>query len=175
MKEWFMDSRRAVRVAWKLPGQWHLVVALGVSVLAAGAAGWAVGSGALSAASQRDRATAIVTDEAVRIVEAELARAQGHYARASHRLGQITGVESTALDPAIAAVLHYYLTVIDDAIDENREALNTQPANKVVQQSLFSALRSKVTLLQTIVALINEMRQDDQEGVARVLSGTKLT
>jgi len=36
---------------------------------------------------------------------------------------------------------------------------------------LFEALRSKVELLQDIVALINEMRKGNPEGAARIVSG----
>ena len=146
-------------------------VALGVVVLlASGAAGWAVWSGG-SAAPGTDPAAAVSADEVVQTVETELALAQEHYERAIASLERITSAESPALDPEIAAVLQRNLTVIDGAIDESRDALNAQPTSEIVQQSLFGALRSKVTLLQETVALINKMRQGDQEGAARVLSG----
>ena len=70
-----------------------------------------------------------------------------------------------------SAVLDSNLSVIDMAIDESRAALNDQPANDAARESLFQALRSKVVLLQDTVALINEMRKGDQDGVARVISG----
>ena len=151
--------------------EWRRVaVALGVLlVLAGGAAGWAVRS-VFSTAPGTSQVGAS-TDEAVQTVEAELALAQEHYERAIASLEQITSAVSTVLDPEIAAVLQRNLTVIDGAIDESREALNAQPTSEVVQQNLFGALRSKVTLLQETVALINEMRQGDQEGAARILSG----
>ena len=43
-------------------------------------------------------------------------------------------------------------------------------ANELAQESLFEALRSKLALLQDMVALINEMRKGNQEGAARIVS-----
>jgi hypothetical protein len=68
-------------------------------------------------------------------------------------------------------VLQKNLSVIDQAIGESRAALRTQPASELAQESLFEALRSKVTLLQDTVSLINEMRKGNQEGAARIVSG----
>jgi hypothetical protein len=61
--------------------------------------------------------------------------------------------------------------VIDSAIDQSRAALIAEPGNDVAQQSLFQALRSKVALLQNILALINEMRKGDPDAAARIVSG----
>ena len=63
------------------------------------------------------------------------------------------------------------LRVIDDAIGDSRAALKTDPSSDLAQDSLFEALRSKVTLLQDTIALINEMRKGNQEGAARIVSG----
>jgi hypothetical protein len=68
-------------------------------------------------------------------------------------------------------VLQKNLEVIDQAIGESRSALRTQPASEVAQESLFEALRNKVSLLQETVVLINEMRKGNQEGTARIVSG----
>ena len=46
-----------------------------------------------------------------------------------------------------------------------------EPSNVLAQQSLFEALRSKLALLQEMIALINEMRKGNQEGAARIVSG----
>ena len=43
----------------------------------------------------------------------------------------------------------------------------------MAQESLFEALRNKVSLLQDTVTLINEMRKGNPEGTARVVSGLK--
>ena len=116
-------------------------------------------------------ATPVSTEEAVQTVESELALAQEHYTRAIAGLEQIISDPASTLDPELATVLQRNLAVIDDAIGESRAALNAQPTSDVAQQSLFGALRSKVTLLQETVALINSMRQGDQAGAARIVSG----
>jgi len=60
---------------------------------------------------------------------------------------------------------------IEHAIGENRAALESEPTNNLAQQSLFEALKSKLALLEDMVALINEMRKGNQEGAARIVSG----
>jgi hypothetical protein len=60
--------------------------------------------------------------------------------------------------------------VIDEAINESRAALQSEPQSETAQESLFVALRRKVALLQEMLALINEMREGDQDGAARILS-----
>lgn len=60
---------------------------------------------------------------------------------------------------------------IEHAIGQSRAALASEPSNNLAQQSLFEALRSKLALLQDMVALINEMRKGNQEGAARIVSG----
>jgi hypothetical protein len=60
--------------------------------------------------------------------------------------------------------------VIDQAISESRAALKSEPDSAPAQESLFTALRRKVSLLQEMLALINEMRKGNQDGAARILS-----
>jgi anti-sigma factor RsiW len=60
---------------------------------------------------------------------------------------------------------------LEQAIGQNRAALQSDSTNNLAQQSLFEALRSKLALLQDMVALINEMRKGNQEGAARIVSG----
>jgi anti-sigma factor RsiW len=60
---------------------------------------------------------------------------------------------------------------IEHAIGQNRAALESDATNTLAQQGLFDALRSKLALLQDMVALINEMRKGNQEGAARIVSG----
>ena len=86
-------------------------------------------------------------------------------------LESITKSEQSALDMETADVLQANLTVIDGAITESRAALQTEPDNPAAQDSLFDALRSKLELLQDVVALINEMRKGNPEGAARIVSG----
>ena len=109
--------------------------------------------------------------ELERSVEMELKLAEEHYQKAIAGLEQITRAESAALDPQVASVLQKNLEVIDQAIGESRAALQTQPTSEVAQESLFEALRNKVSLLQDTVGLINEMRKGNQDGAARIVSG----
>ena len=104
-------------------------------------------------------------------VDAELTLAQQHYERAIAGLEQITASEGGALDSQTSAELEKNVSVIDQAINESRAALQTQPASVAAQESLFEALRSKVALLQDTVSLINEMRKGDSDGAARIISG----
>ena len=103
----------------------------------------------------------------------EVQLAEQHYSAAIGDLEKVTQTESGSLDPETAKVVQANLEVIDQAIGQSREALKSQPANPVAQESLFDALRSKVQLLQDTVALINEMRKGNQEGAARIMSGMK--
>ena len=109
--------------------------------------------------------------ELVQDVETELKLAEEHYIKAIAGLEAITKAEGSELDPQTADVLQANLRVIDDAIGDSRAALKTEPASDLAQDSLFEALRSKVTLLQDTIALINEMRKGNQEGAARIVSG----
>jgi hypothetical protein len=109
--------------------------------------------------------------ELVQDVETELKLAEEHYVKAIAGLEAITRAEGAELDPQTADVLQANLRVIDDAIGDSRAALKTNPASDLAQDSLFEALRSKVTLLQDTIALINEMRKGNQEGAARIVSG----
>ena len=97
--------------------------------------------------------------------------AEQHYSSAIGDLEKVTHAEGGSLDPETAKVVQANLEVIDQAIGQSRAALKTEPANPMVQESLFEALRSKVRLLQDTVALINEMRKGNQEGAARIMSG----
>jgi anti-sigma factor RsiW len=108
---------------------------------------------------------------AIEPVDEQMQAAEQHYTRVIASLEQIAQTERTSLDTPMAAVVDKNLAVIDQAIGESREALRQEPASDLAQQSLFEALRSKVTLLQETIALINEMRKGNQEGAARIVSG----
>jgi hypothetical protein len=110
-------------------------------------------------------------NEAVATVQAELQLATEHYEKAIQQLEQIARSENGALDPQVASVLQRNLQVIDQAIDESRAALQTQPASADVQESLFDAMRSKVALLQQTVELINEMRKGNSAEAGRLIQG----
>jgi hypothetical protein len=104
-------------------------------------------------------------------VQAELQLATEHYEKAIQQLEEIARSDDSALDPQVAAVFQKNLQVIDQAIDESRSALQTQPASATVQEGLFDAMRSKVALLQQTVELINEMRKGNQAEAGRLIQG----
>jgi hypothetical protein len=104
-------------------------------------------------------------------VMAQFDLAEAQYTTAIAGLESITKSEQATLDMDTADVLQANLTVIDGAITESRAALETEPDNPAARESLFDALRSKLDLLQDVVALINEMRKGNPEGAARIVSG----
>ena len=104
-------------------------------------------------------------------VNAQFDLAEAQYTTAIAGLESIAKSEQAALDMETADVLQANLTVIDGAITESRAALQTEPDNPAARESLFDALRSKLELLQDVVALINEMRKGNPEGAARIVSG----
>ena len=103
-------------------------------------------------------------------VEAKLRLAEQHYQDAIRDLEKLAQ-DREALDPQVAAALQKNMQVVDQAIDESRAALRTEPESEPAQQSLFDAFRTKVTLLQDTIALINEMRKGNQAEAARIAEG----
>ena len=95
---------------------------------------------------------------------------EAHYTVAIARLEEVTQADRDVLDQETAGAMNAGLMVIDDAIDESRAALKSEPQSESAQESLFAALRRKVALLQEMLALINEMRKGNQDGAARILS-----
>jgi hypothetical protein len=100
-----------------------------------------------------------------------LTAAEQQYTDAIASLEQIANTEGHTLDRPTAAVMQENLAVVDKAIGESRQALQQDPSSGAAQESLFEALHSKVTLLQETVALINEMRNGNQDAAARIISG----
>ena len=114
---------------------------------------------------------AAADDELLASAQAGFAAAEPHLDKAIADLGQIARTESAALDPQVAAVIQNSLQVVDRAIDESRAAVKTEPASVGAQESLFDAMRTKVTLLQQTVELINEMRKGNQAEAGRLIQG----
>jgi hypothetical protein len=106
-------------------------------------------------------------------IEAELVQAEQHYQNAISGLEKIANAEKGALDPMTAATLRKNLGVVDQAIDESRAALHTQPNSDPARESLLESFRAKVDLLQNTIALINEMRKGNDDQAARIISGLK--
>jgi hypothetical protein len=113
------------------------------------------------------------TTASVEAVTAELGLAMAHYEKAVSELERIAKTDDTSLDPLVAATLKRNIGVIDVAIAESRTALQESPASAPARESLFAALRQKISVLQTTVLLINQIRKGDYEGAARVAGAGK--
>jgi Putative zinc-finger len=107
----------------------------------------------------------------VETVTQELSLALEHYDKAIAELETIAKSNDGTIDPVTAATLQRNLGVIDQAIAESRAALSANPQSEPAFDSLIDALRQKVGVLQTTVALMNEMRRGNQAGAARVVTG----
>jgi anti-sigma factor RsiW len=103
----------------------------------------------------------------VESVTAHFEEAEKSYQLAIDELQALANKDTGELDPQVAAVLQKNLSVIDQAIAENRAALKAQPSSSNAQDGLFDALRNKVALLQQTVELINEMRKGNQAEAGR--------
>ena len=115
-------------------------------------------------------AAAAPPDVTIESVTASFAAAEKMYQKAIDDLQTLADKDTGELDPQLAAVLQKNLAVIDQQINENREALKSQPSNASAQSGLFDGLRNKVALLQQTVELINEMRKGNQAEAGRLLS-----
>jgi len=129
--------------------------------------------GAGPGAPAQDGGAQVAAGDAAQSVENELRQAEAHYENAIKGLEQIANAEQNALDPRTAATLQKNLAVIDQAINESRAAIRSQPSSEPAQQSLVENFKTKIALLQDTVALINEMRKGNEAGAARIVSGLK--
>jgi anti-sigma factor RsiW len=111
--------------------------------------------------------------DAVQGVEAEFRLAEQHYQNAIAKLEEAAKSESGAIDPQTATLLQRNLQVIDQAIAESRAALRSEPQSARARDSLFEALRKKVTVLQETIALMNHMRTGDAAGAAQIVDPAK--
>lgn len=107
----------------------------------------------------------------VETVEDTLRRAEAEYERAIAMLEQVVKDGNQNVSPDTLATLQRNVTTIDSAIAESRAALTDNPASQPARTSLFDALRNKVSLLQSTVVLMNEMRQGDAGGAAEAAAG----
>jgi hypothetical protein len=106
-------------------------------------------------------------------IEVELVQAEQHYQKAINGLENIANAGKGTLDPMTAATLRKNLGVVDQAINESRAALHTQPNSDPARESLLASFRAKVDLLQNTIALINDMRKGNDAGAAQIISGLK--
>lgn len=122
---------------------------------------------AMSANATGNAATA----PTVETVEQELAAAAKHYETAIAQLEAVAKQNEGTLPPETAAKLQTSLTQIDKYIAESRAALANEPQNEPARDSLFDALRRKVSVLQDTVALVGAMQRGDQEAAAKIIGG----
>jgi hypothetical protein len=99
------------------------------------------------------------TGALVTSIEGELDLAAKHYENAIAGLERVASEGETPLDPTVMATVRENLEIIDQAIDDSRQALRTDPQSQMAQESLFDAFRRKVALLQDTIALMNELRR----------------
>jgi anti-sigma factor RsiW len=111
-------------------------------------------------------------DAAAAAVEAELKLAEEHYQKAISGLERIANAEASPLDAGTAATLEKSLAVINQAIEESRAAVRSEPASQQAQHSLIESFKTKLALLQDTVALINELRAGNDTAAARIASGS---
>ncbi len=117
-----------------------------------------------TAPAQADNAAPAGSVEAI---ADELNLAAAHYERALTELEAMARTSGSPMDDTVATDVRESLGAIDLAIAESRAALASNPQSEPARDSLFDALRRKITVLQTTVSLINEMRSGDPEGAQR--------
>jgi len=109
------------------------------------------------------------------MVTEELKAAESHYDNAIVGLEQIIAQNDGVLPRELASVLTQNLDLIENAIGESRTAIATEPQSTAAQESLLQALRSKVTLLQNTILLINEVRKGQGENALDLIDEMRKT
>jgi tetratricopeptide (TPR) repeat protein len=109
------------------------------------------------------------------MVTKELEAAESHYDKAIVGLEQIIAQNDGVLPQELASVLNQNLDLIENAIGESRAAIATEPQSTAAQESLLQALRSKVTLLQNTILLINEVRKGQGENALDLIDEMRKT
>jgi hypothetical protein len=128
----------------------------------------AVPAGDPHAAAGADTGNTAAADP-VQGVDSELAASEQHFTRALEEATRVPG----AVDPRTVAVLQKNLLVVNQALEESRAALKTDPQSVRAHQSFYDVLKQKIQFLQDTIALMNEMRQGDAAGAARIVDSGK--
>ncbi len=108
--------------------------------------------------------------KSVETVQTEVDAAQQQFEKAIGDLEKVAKANQTALDPGTSQTIEKNLGIIDQAIAENRAAVKAEPASVAARETLFEALRQKVSLLQDTIALINEMRKGNNAAAAQLVN-----
>jgi hypothetical protein len=129
-------------------------------------------SGPVTPAGLPSQAGNAQENDAVQTIAEEIRLAEMHYQNVITKLEEVARLDAeSGLDPQTAATLEKSLIVIDQAIAESRVGVRSDPQNPAARQSLLDALRQKVTVLQSTVVLMNEMRRGNPFGAAQVVDG----
>jgi anti-sigma factor RsiW len=108
--------------------------------------------------------------KSVETVQNEVDAAQQQFEGAIADLEKVAKANQKVLDPSTSATIDKNLGIIDQAIAENRAAVNAEPASVAARATLFEALRQKVSLLQDTISLINEMRKGNNAAAAQLVN-----
>lgn len=111
--------------------------------------------------------------DTVKSIADDLQVAEQHYQSAIDKLQKAADLNDGTIDRQTAEVLQKNLQVINGAIAESRAALQTDPQSAPARESLFEALRQKVTILQDTIALMNELRKGNSAGAAQIIDSGK--
>ena len=108
--------------------------------------------------------------ESVEDVLNNVAQAQQKFEEAIMKMDDLRKANMGALDPQTSAVIEKNLGIIDHAIEVNRAAVKAEPTSVAARETLFEALRQKVSLLQDTISLINEMRKGNNAAAAQLVN-----
>lgn len=108
-------------------------------------------------------------------VTEELRAAESHYENAITGLEQIVAQNEGSLPSELNQTLIENLDLIQQTINESRNAITTDPESSVAKDSLFEAFRRKVSLLQNTILLINEVRKGEGENALDLIDEIRQT
>jgi anti-sigma factor RsiW len=163
-------STRRVQYTW-------LAVAAGLIIVAGASILVLFRSAPTPSTSPSPAAVAVTpgtTDEkdtaSVQAAQTAVEAAQQQFEKAIADLEKVAKANTGALDPGTATVIDKNLGIIDQAIAENRAAVRAEPTSVAARETLFEALRQKVSLLQDTISLINEMRKGNNAAAAQLVN-----
>src|SRR5262245_33111546 len=160
-------ARGSHRYAW-LAIAATLALAAGLSIVALLRSTQAPSAPAVAGGSAAPgNATATASVEAV---QNKVDAAQANFEKAIAEMDNLRKANMAALDPQTSQVIEKNLGIIDSAIEENRAAVKAQPGSVAARETLFEALRQKVSLLQDTISIINEMRQGNNAAAAQLVN-----
>jgi anti-sigma factor RsiW len=108
--------------------------------------------------------------KSVETVQNEVDAAQQQFEKAIAELEKVAKANQQALDPGTSATIEKNLGILDQAIADNRVAVKSEPTSVAARETLFEALRQKVSLLQDTISLINEMRKGNNAAAAQLVN-----